>query len=110
MACSVPALQPMFKKYLRARSTHGTTLPGARNNPVLVSWDDSTALTLLSRPLSSHTTSVNGTLKDEELGHPPEERSHQRIPATGDARHVYPQAKDGPIGRTIHPQSPTDML
>ncbi len=110
MACSVPALQPMFKRWLDSRSTRGTTLPGARNNPVLLSWDDSTGLTLLSRPRSSRSTSNRGSWKDEELGHLPEERGAKSITTTGDAGHFDPQAKDSWEGRATQAQVPTAML
>ena len=92
IACSVPALQPLFKQWIDSRSTNGTATPGARNNPVLPSWDDSTCLTSLSHSQSSHSTMNHGFSRGEEPMYPLEERPAKGIWGTNDAGCVYPEA------------------
>ena len=92
IACSVPALQPLFKQWFVSQSSKGAITPGARNNPVLSSWDDSTGLTLLSRPESSRSMTKHGFPKDEELIYPLEERSAKSLRGTNDAGDVHLEA------------------
>lgn len=95
MACSVPALQPLFKKWFDSRSTKGADTPGARNNPVLLSWDDSTGLTLFSRPQSAHSTTDHGNLRGEEFSYSLEELPAKGVRGTTDVERVYPEGRNG---------------
>ena len=92
IACSIPALQPLAKKWLDGRKTRDkSTKPGARNNPHLSIWKDSTTNAFSSRSRAfQHETSSDS----EERILPGD---FQGIRKTTDVELFYHDAeKDGP--------------
>lgn len=63
IAASIPALQPLFKSLVHSSPSPSQSKPGARNNLVLPTWNDSTANT---GNLTVHDTRDEASLKHME--------------------------------------------
>lgn len=99
IACSVPALQPLFKKYFDTRATKNTSKPGTKNNAGLSSWKDSTANAFSRTSQRSRTfhSIKNDASSDSEERILPGDKAKDGITKTTDVELFYSDAgKTGP--------------
>lgn len=101
VACSVPALQPLFKRYFEKLATRNTSKgAGAKNNAGITSWKDSTAKAFSSRSRTSrnfHSIQNDASSDSEEriLG----DKGKDGITKTTDVELFYTEAGK-PVSRT----------
>ena len=124
IACSVPALQPLFKAFNnRTQGSSNTKGAQSKSHPVLSSWKETTANKFSSRSRNFHSIKNNDTNSDSEeqilpsqhdaaagLGSPITDARGKGIRKTTDVELFYEAGVTGKRQSQLGKDKPTDMV